>query len=86
MIFDRLTEFTEAQQKALLFMKNADPDFEMNSMDWQEYKHAQEKMKKRKVVKRFKKGCSVRIHGLKGKREWNGKNGNLMERNVPEWD
>ena len=74
MLFDRLNEFTERQQEALVFLKNSDPEFETNMKMWK----AMSEEKKTEKIKRFRAGCRVKIHGLKNARKWNGKTAEII--------
>ena len=86
MLFDRLTEFAERQQKALVFLKNSDPEFQTNLDRW----NRALKAKKEDNIKRFKTGCRVTIHGLTKARKWNGKaavsvGAKVIKSNVIRW-
>lgn len=86
MLFDRLTEFAERQQEALLFLKNSDPEFQTNFDRWNRALEA----KREDNIKRFKTGCRVKIHGLKKARKWNGKaavivGAKVIKSNVIRW-
>ena len=83
-VFDKFENFDERQQEALLFLKDSEPNFQTKLNDWKKKISANRKLKK--TIKRFKKGCRVRTHGLKGARKWNGRIGKIIGERVVEND
>ena len=77
-VFDRLRDFDEDQQKALLFLKDSDPNFEIKLKNWKNRILSYKKW----TTKRFKKGCRVRTQGLKSARQWNGRIGKIIGERV----
>merc|ERR1719474_1567375 len=67
-VMDRFDEFTDEQRAALSFAKQNDRDAEV---------HMKERMEGH-PLKQFTERVLVKLHGLKGKKEWNGKTARII--------
>lgn len=88
-VMDRLQEFGEMQQKLLLFIKNTDPDFAKKECMEKQRLNERRRSRKETRARMFRKGCRVKLQGLK-KKEWNGQKaiiigGKIVKNDVIRW-
>ena len=69
---DRMEEFNNLQRKALSFAKENDVNATEHMKRWAEGH----------PIKHFKEGVKVRLHVLKGKKEWNGINARIIGKGI----
>ena len=71
-VLDRMQEFTPLQQETLVFCRKWDHNSALQIRVWEE-KHP---------LKHFKPGVTVKLHGLKKQRKWNGKKAQIIGEGV----
>ena len=71
-VMDRMDEFTGIQRKALSFAKENDANAREHMEQWAEGH----------PLKHFKEGVRVKLHGLKGRRKWNGRKARIIGKGV----
>ena len=75
-VMDRLDEFTEKERQFIVFLSQRDLEFEENRQLWAN----------NHPLKHFKQGVTVRLHGLKAKKQWNGKKAMIIGKGVIKQD